>query len=86
MAHVITKSGFECEVDDAAMNDWDVLEKLALIADNDLKAFVEIPALLLKPEDIKRLREHVTENGHVLANRMITEVTEIIEAFPNSKK
>lgn len=86
MLHIKTKTGFEADIDENVRDDWEILEKLAAVSENDIAALVGVPKLILSAKDEKRLRKHCTENGRVLASKMAAEILNIFEAIPDGKK
>lgn len=84
--NVITKNGFQCELDDNALNDWEVLEVLREIDQGDPTAIVEVPKLILSSDDQKALRAFCRdERGKIAIDKMVSEITGILEAAKAGK-
>lgn len=83
---VVTSSGFECELSDSALNDWEVLEALRGIDKGDVSAIVDIPAMILSKEDQKRLKDFCRdENGKVTVTAMVEAITGILKGVKEGK-
>ena len=78
-----TNSGFEFEISDSALNDWELLELIDEI-DEKPTAMIRIAKKLLGEEKYLLLKKHCTFEGKVLMDKMMTEVTEIMKT--NSAK
>lgn len=86
MIEVKTKSGFECTIDDEAVNDWELLELLQRIDDGDMTAIVKTLPKLLGEEQAKALKEHLRNaNGRVPMDKMVAEITEIMNGSREGK-
>lgn len=83
--HVITPSGFECDIDEAAISDYKLL-KLIRETKTDATAVVDVVTTLLG-RDEERLMAHLAdEDGHVAIEAVNAEVTEIFAALKSKKK
>ncbi len=75
----VTKTGFEFEIEDGAMDDYELLEELCSIDKGDVG---KIPGALEKvigTEQKEALKEHVRcENGRVQVSKMVEEFMDII--------
>ena len=79
-----TKSGFEFTISERALDNYELLEKVAEAQENPLI----VPKILgmLLGDDKKRLIEHVREeDGVVPAEKMMEELADIFDATPDSK-
>ena len=78
-----TNSGFEFEISDSALNDWELLELIDEI-DEKPTVMIRIAKKLLGEDKYILMKEHCTVDGKVLMDKMMTEVTEIMKT--NSAK
>lgn len=86
MINVETKSGFTCSLEPEVLNDWELLEALCEIDNGNSAAIVKIPARLLSKDDQKALKEHCRgDNGRIACDRMVLEITEILNAVKQGK-
>ncbi len=85
MAKQKTKSGFEFELSQDRLNNYELLEAISEI-DEDPFAITRVLKLLLGKEDTNRLKDHVrTEDGIVPADKLTDEITEIFQAKTETK-
>ncbi len=75
-----TESGFEYEICDEALDDYELLEVLAEIDAGHSGQIPLMVKLLLGEEQTKALKEHCKRNGRVTASKMLIEVTEILSS------
>lgn len=76
-----TKSGFEFELDDEVLDDYELLEVLHKLDSGEYGLVTEMVGKLLGEEQKDLLKEHVRgEDGKVSAKRMMDEVAEIFKA------
>ena len=81
-----TKSGFEFEVKDDALDDWELLEALTKIDRGEFSYFIDAAKMLLGEEQLSRLKEHSrNENGRISVERMSIEIQEIFESGNDTK-
>lgn len=82
-----TKSGFEFELDPAAMDNMELVEALADMEDNPA-AMPRVLTLFLGMDQKKKLYEHVRDDsGRVSVTRVAAELTEIFQlASAETKK
>ncbi|WP_179395730.1 hypothetical protein [Lacticaseibacillus absianus] len=74
-----TSTGFEYEISDDRVNNYELLEVLEEL-DESPAALVRAVKMLLGAEQTKALKDHVrTESGVVPADRMTDELKEIFE-------
>lgn len=75
-----TESGFEYEVSDAAMNNYELVEVLAEMDTNPL-LLPKLVKMLLGKEQKNKLLEHLrTEDGNVPIDALSAEITEIFRS------
>ena len=86
LKHVKTSTGFECDINESALDDIEILDYLAAIEGGDIMKY---PRLLTKlfPEDVKAaLYDHVrTEDGRVPYSAFDAEITDIFNALKGGK-
>ena len=76
-----TSSGFEYELDEAALDDYELLCEMD---EGDMTKTISVLNRLLGTEQKERLKEHLRmENGRVPASEMMNEIGEI---FGNIKE
>ena len=80
-----TSSGFEYEIDEETLNDYEFLEAVKS-SDETPFGIVDVVNTLLGKEQVKRLKEHCRENGHVSIERMALETVEIMNGNNETKK
>lgn len=81
-----TSSGFEYELDDDALDDYELLEMLCDVDKGNTSLIVDAVKKLLSPEQEKNLREHVrSKKGRVSAKKMIEELGEILASGNTGK-
>lgn len=74
-----TKSGFEYELADDVLDDYELLETLNEIDKGEMGKIVDVVDILLGSEQKKRLKEHLRENGKVSAAKIMDEISYIFE-------
>lgn len=78
-----TQTGFEYELNEKVLNNYELVENIAEIEENPL-AITTIVKQLLGKDGTERLKEHIRdENGIVTTDRMMKEIVDI---FQNSGK
>ncbi len=83
---VKTATGFECEIETAAMNDMEVLDLVVRIDGGDALAYSPFLTKLLGKENKARLYDHVREeDGRVPIEKVAAEVGEILEQAGEKK-
>lgn len=81
-----TTTGFSFELDEDALDDYELLETLQKIDAGDTTRVIQMVDLLLGEEQKARLKEHIrTEKGRVSASRMIAETMEIFKSCSTGK-
>ena len=79
--HVKTPSGFEADIEKAALDDYAFTELVAAYIGGQGFALPRMVDWLLTPEDKKRLLDHLRgEDGHVTTDAVSAEFLEIIRA------
>lgn len=78
-----TQTGFEYELNEKVLNNYELVENIAEIEENPL-AITTIVKQLLGKDGTNRLKEHIRdENGIVTTDKMMKEIVDI---FQNSGK
>ena len=75
-----TKTGFEFSIEDAALDDWELLEDLSRIDGGDLDALIPACRRLLGAEGYDALKEYCRRGGRVKASLMQAELKAIFES------
>ena len=77
-----TASGFEYEVDEKALDDYELLEDLAEVSDGREGRIGSVIDRLLGKEQKERMKDFLRDgSGKVAASKMIQEVKDIFEAL-----
>lgn len=78
--------GFEVEILDDVIDDWEFLEVLAGIDEGETGLIVKAAKMLLGSEGVKMLKEHLRdESGRVHSTTMIDALREVMESANESK-
>lgn len=73
----ITQSGFNYEIEESIVDDYEILEMLETL-DDDTLSLVRIVKRMLGKEQTERLKEHIrTEEGFVSTVEMTDELVDI---------
>lgn len=81
-----TTSGFEYELDESALDDYELLEELCELDAGDTSKTISVLNRLLGNEQKERLKEHLRmENGRVPASKMMLEMGEIFNSVKEGK-
>lgn len=81
-----TKSGFEFQLDENAMNNMELIEGLAAVDQGDITALPKVLVKLLGSETKEALYNHVrSEDGRVPIDLLVEEVKEIFSASKEIK-
>ncbi len=81
-----TKSGFKFEIEDAALDDWELLTALSEVDDGNVRMLTKLPKMLLGAEQDKSLTEHLREaNGRVPASKMTEAIRDIFDSAKELK-
>lgn len=84
--NIITRSGFEWEIDDDANDDQELLDALVELDENGSK-YGKVLDILLGKEGKKALYEHVrNEKGKVRASLVVKELADIVTAMKNGPR
>lgn len=77
----ITTSGFAFEIEDKALDSWELLEALVDVDNGHYSATVRVARLLLDKAQLDRLKEHCrdSETGIVSQNKMFAELADILK-------
>ncbi len=77
-----TSTGFEYEISDDALGDWEITEALVDIDDGKYSAAVKVIRLLLGADQAKKLKEHCRdkESGRVTQKAMFAELADILSS------
>lgn len=86
VTNITTSSGFECSIDEAAMNDMELLDELVALDRGDVLVYSSVLSRLLEPVDKARLYDHVRVNGRVPIDAVSQELGEIFGALNEGKK
>lgn len=91
MTHIMTESGFECDVNEAIAQDWRFAKAIAMADGTDesmkLKGYIKIIELLLGKEGEEKLMEHVkTDEGIVPLPEINKEVVSLIKNLRKEKE
>ena len=75
----ITESGFNFEIEEEAIDDYELFENLCAIDNGDISKIPIVADGYLGKEQLKRLKEHCrNENGRISTTKMIDEITQIM--------
>lgn len=81
-----TKTGFVFKIEEEALNDYELLEKMVKADNGDTSLMVGIISDVLGEEQKERLKDHVrNEKGKVPIEKMIQEFTEILKNNQDGK-
>ena len=80
------KDGYEVEVNEVALHDWQFVKWIRKIDKGDAGLIVDVAeALLGGEEEVDKLAEHLSVDGHTAANKMVDALTEIMESVGEAK-
>lgn len=83
---ITTKSGFTCEIDPDALNDWELLEGFREIDKGNTSAIVDVAPRLIGDDAFNRLKEHVrTDKGRIPVDAIINEISQIMNGSNEGK-
>ena len=81
-----TTSGFEYELDESALDDYELLEDLCELDEGNISKTISVLNRLLGKEQKDRLKEHLrSKNGRVPASKMMNEMGEIFNSVKEGK-
>ena len=81
-----TSTGFEYELDDKALDDYELLEMLTELDEGQYGRITRVVEKLLGSEQKERLKEHVRRNGKVSAAELMNEISEIFQSANDTLK
>ena len=77
----ITESGFEFEIDEEILDDWELLELLQEIDDGNIGKLSKAIVFMLGEEQYKKLKDFIkARDGKIKASVMVDEFTSIMNA------
>lgn len=80
-----TKTGFSYKINQARLNNYELLEVIGELDDNPL-VLSKVVNLLLGKEQTKKLKDHLrTDDGIVPADKLSEEITEIFQNQSQTK-
>lgn len=81
-----TSSGFEFELEDEVLDDFDLLESLQRADEGDTGSMLRVVDILLGEEQKGKLKDHVrSDKGRVSAKALFAVVGEIFQACKEGK-
>lgn len=81
-----TSSGFQFQIEEDALDDWDLLEEMTAVDDGESTRIIKVADLLLGSEQKNALKAHVRKiHGRCKASAMVEEIGEILNANNASK-
>ena len=81
-----TESGFEFELDDDVLDDYELLELFCKIDEGETSLTTKMVDTLLGEEQKERLKDHVrVKSGRVSSKRLLAEITEILNSTREGK-
>lgn len=75
-----TRTGFEYVIDDNVFDDYEILELMAKVKNNDPLAIFELIERLLGEEQKDQLKDHVRVNGRVPMSAINDEIVDIFSS------
>lgn len=76
-----TESGFKFELDEEALDDYELLENLCALDNGDASKITTVAKQILGKEQTDALKDHLrNEKGRVSAKKMIEEITQIFQS------
>ena len=85
--HIKTASGFECDIDEAALDDMELLDDLVALDSGDVSKFSSAIRKILEPADKDRLYDHLrNDSGRVPVSAFGVELGDIIKGLNSKKK
>lgn len=81
-----TPTGFEFEIDETKLDDWELLEKFNAIDKGETGIFVDVANELLGKNQMAELKKHVKETvGKVSITGMVAELSAIFTEATETK-
>lgn len=82
----VTESGFEFELEEDVLDDYELLETLCELDKGNYSVLADMVNMLLTEEQKIKLKEHVKKDGkRVSTKRLLTEVMQIFNATKELK-
>lgn len=78
MNKIKTSSGFECQISQDMLDDWDLLEILRSFDKGNPQLVIDAFEMLLGTDQYNRLKEHLRKDGKLKATDMMKEFSEIM--------
>jgi hypothetical protein len=76
-----TKSGFACEINEEALNDWEIVEKLVDAQGGDYSSMITVLRDIIGADGYQAAKDHVRkDNGRVPADKIQALFFEILTA------
>lgn len=80
------KDGFEVDIRDEVIDDWEFLEILSDIDEGETGLIVRAARMMLGKEGVSSLKEHIRDgNGRVDAEAMVNAIQELMNSTNESK-
>ncbi len=80
------KDGYEVEVNETALHDWQFVKMIRKIDKGDAGLIVDVAESLLGgEEEVDKLAEHLAIDGHTTTDQMVEALTEIMESVGEAK-
>ena len=80
------KNGFELEIDNSSLDNWELLEVLADIDAGKSTMITKAFPMLIGDNQFAKLKEHMRKNGKISIAEMVETFTEIMNQLENGKK
>lgn len=81
-----TTTGFEFEIDETKLDDWELLEKFNAIDKGETGMFVDVANDLLGKKQMEKLKKHVKKSvGKVSVTGMVAELSDIFTEATETK-
>ena len=85
--HIVTATGFECDIDEEALDDMELLEDVIALDSGNVLVMPRVLSKMLSPEDKARLYDHIrTDSGRVPTKAFAAELGSIFDSLKNKKK
>lgn len=81
-----TKLGFNFSIKEEMLDNWEVVEQLALMDEGNMTGLLKVGPMLLGEKQFNKLKAYVKKkgNGIIRVSVMTEEITSIIKALSNS--
>lgn len=86
MRHGKTSTGFEFELNDEVLDDYELLEMLTELDEGQYGRVTRTVEKLLGKEQKEKLKEHVRKDGKVSATKLMNEIAEIFQSGDDALK